>query len=94
MKLRIIFLLLICIFVSCEEPKKDDDPIKIKNEAVFILNEGNMGYGNASIDLYDPATGEVDRKVFFKNNGRPLGVGKLRVTAAGAVFEFPMLSLN
>lgn len=36
----------------------------------------------------------TDGAVFYDNAGRPLGSGKLRVEVAGAVFEFPMVSLN
>lgn len=41
------------------------------------------------------APGEsTDGAVFYNNQGRPLGTGKLRVAVAGAVFEFPLLSSN
>lgn len=65
--------LLFSLLISCKEPEKDQDPVKVEDRAVFILNEGNMGYGNASIDIYQPGNGSVDQKIFFKNNGRPLG---------------------
>ena len=35
-----------------------------------------------------------DGAVFYASAGKPLGTGKLRVVAAGSVFEFPMLSSN
>lgn len=41
------------------------------------------------------APGEsTDGAVFFANAGKPLGQGTMRVNAAGATFEFPMLSSN
>ncbi len=36
----------------------------------------------------------TDGAVFYGNAGKPLGSGVMRVRAAGATFEFPMLSSN
>jgi hypothetical protein len=36
----------------------------------------------------------TDGAVFYANAGKPLGAGKLTVRAAGATFEFPMVSSN
>ncbi len=36
----------------------------------------------------------TDGAVFYSNSGRMLGAGKLMITAAGATFEFPMVSSN
>jgi hypothetical protein len=36
----------------------------------------------------------TDGAVFYDNARRPLGTGVMRVRAAGAMFEFPMVSLN
>ncbi len=40
---------------------------------IFVYNEGNFMYGNASLTYYDPETREVIENVFFNTNGIPLG---------------------
>lgn len=40
---------------------------------LFILNEGNFQYGNATLSFYDPTTDKVDNEVFFRANAMKLG---------------------
>lgn len=40
---------------------------------LFILNEGNFQYGNATLSYYNPADNEVANEVFFRANGMKLG---------------------
>jgi len=68
-------------------------------EGLFICNEGNFQYGNATLSYYDPATKTVQNEVFYRANGMKLGdvaqsmiirngVGWVVVLAAG--FAFPL----
>lgn len=40
---------------------------------LFITNEGNFQYGNASLSFYDPATKKVENEVFYRANAMKLG---------------------
>lgn len=42
-------------------------------ELVFVSNEGNFMYGNASLSMYNKTTHEVVNNVFYQQNGVPLG---------------------
>lgn len=68
------FLLLLLAAASC----MDYDPfekksIQINGRVLFIANEGNFQYGNASLSFYNTNTREVVNDAFFQANGRKLG---------------------
>lgn len=42
-------------------------------KGVFVCNEGNYMYGNASLSYYNPATRETDNEIFYNANNFPLG---------------------
>lgn len=45
----------------------------IPYSGMFVINEGNFMYGNASLTYYDPESRQVLDDVFFQTNALPLG---------------------
>ena len=75
--LTIILMTGVLFFPSC----MDDDALWLGNQqdyssssqGVFVINEGNFTYGNASLSYYDPLEKQVFNDIFFNANGLPLG---------------------
>ncbi len=76
-------LLILCILpvaIGCSSTDDPDDQPKgeipapdSEDGTLFILNEGNFQYSNASLSLYDPQNREVTNEAFIKANGMKLG---------------------
>lgn len=76
---RLRFILISFLLIGC---MKDDNWIKdhlqqknivIPSAAVFIVNEGNFMYGNATLSTIDTVNNIVQNDIFYKINGLPLG---------------------
>lgn len=71
MKIKGLVLFLVILLVSC---KKDKPPVKEKNDLffgnkrIFITNEGNYGFSNSALSLYDPQNSNVSEDVYSDAN--------------------------
>ncbi|MCM1151546.1 MAG: YncE family protein [Alistipes sp.] len=81
---RIFFFLTSLLFVSCMEygPMTEErfdvsgdfgDGSAPTGRGLFIVNEGNFMYGNASLSYYDPETKHAENEVFARANAQKLG---------------------
>ena len=50
-----------------------EEEFSVDGRGLFITNEGNFQYGNASLSYYNPATGDVENEVFYRANAMKLG---------------------
>lgn len=61
---------------SCKSDKPEDinEPqIVVNSKSVYICNEGNFQFGNASISYYNPSQNECSEDIFKSNNNSNLG---------------------
>ncbi len=74
MKHILWFTLLALMAISCSD-KNTDTPVvhPLEDGGLFVLNQGNFTYGNASLSYYHPIEKTVEPAVFYEINGAPLG---------------------
>lgn len=87
---RISFLLVVALSVlllSCK-PEKPVNPKALDlGSGVFVLNEGNFNFSNASLSFYDTEADTVGNNLFYTVNGAPLGdVGQSLAMAGGQLY--------
>ncbi|HNW89513.1 MAG TPA: hypothetical protein PKN48_07600 [Bacteroidales bacterium] len=77
---KVFFLLNACVFmvsllVSCkkETPPDDNDIDITTSHGVFIVNEGNFQWSNASVTYYNFSNNDYKEDIFKDVNNRPLG---------------------
>ena len=79
MKHLIRHIILLCglplLLAGCMEWDYGDavEDFNATGAGLFITNEGNFQYGNATLSYYDPETQQVQNEVFFRANGMKLG---------------------
>lgn len=52
---------------------EEEFDISSSERGLFICNEGNFQYGNATLSYYDPQTKSVENEVFYRANAMKLG---------------------
>jgi len=81
MRQRVLILLLSLAFsflslTSCMEWDygiEESFDTSASGEGLFICNEGNFQYGNATLSYYDPESKKVENEVFYRANAMKLG---------------------
>ncbi len=71
--LRLIALATLLLTSCMKWETGEEETFEASPSGLFITNEGNFQYGNASLSFYDPATREVENEVFYRANGMKLG---------------------
>ncbi len=64
------------MFTSCEKEDTESDtglPDIVPGKGLFVLNEGNFGWGNASLSYYDKRNKEIHHNLYQKANGSQPG---------------------
>lgn len=71
-----VLLALLLLPASCmkwEYGLEEEFDTSGSTEGLFICNEGNFQYGNATLSYYNPTTKEVENEVFYRANAMKLG---------------------
>ena len=70
----IVLILTAALAVGCMEwDYGEEEKFSAEGRGLFITNEGNFQYGNATLSYYDPTTGDVENEVFYRANAMKLG---------------------
>lgn len=106
-KLAAILSLLLTLSACMEYGPREEETfsIDLAQKGLFVLNEGNYMYGNASLSYYNPASGEVQNEVFARSNAFPLGdvaqsmtihggLGWVVVNNSGVIFAIDLASFR
>lgn len=59
------------------------EPVDTAPRGLFIVNEGNFQYGNATLSFYNPVDRTVENEVFTRANGMKLGDVAQSMTVVG-----------
>lgn len=73
----LVLLCSVSIFAACRKDKPEEPeaaPVQMGQEGgVFITNEGNFQWGNATVSYFDRASGNVSEDLYGPANGSALG---------------------
>ena len=77
--IKFVKYLLLCLMLlptSCmkwEYGLEEEFDTSASGDGLFICNEGNFQYGNATLSYYDPETKRVQNEIFYRANAMKLG---------------------
>lgn len=71
--LLLIFSLLSAGCMEWDYGLEEDFDISTSERGLFICNEGNFQYGNATLSYYNPTTKSVENEIFYRANAMKLG---------------------
>lgn len=72
--LSIVTLPFFLLFPSCMDYEEQEmESFSATEKGLFILNEGNFQYGNATLSYYNPDTKKVENEIFYRSNAMKLG---------------------
>jgi hypothetical protein len=69
----LVLWMLLSLLQACKKQEENQEPKEVNEQTMIVLNEGNFGWGNASVGLYDLQLKQYQSEVFKKKNNRPLG---------------------
>lgn len=71
---RFAMLTVMLAFAGCMKWEYGlEEEFSAEGEGLFVINEGNFNYGNATLSYYNPATKEVENEIFYRANAMKLG---------------------
>ena len=73
LRLAIVVLALASSVGCMKWEYEDGESFATSGAGLFVINEGNFQYGNASLSYYNPATKSVENEVFYRANAMKLG---------------------
>ena len=72
--MRFWMLTIMLVLTSCMEWEYGvEEEFSASDRGLFVINEGNFNYGNATLSYYNPTTEEVENEIFYRANAMRLG---------------------
>ena len=85
MKYRISLILLVFLTSCMKWEYAIQEDFTLPEKVLFVMNEGNFQYGNATLTYYDPLLQTAENEVFLRSNGMKLGDVAQSMTIRGNV---------
>lgn len=73
MRVLIAVCILAVFFASCQDYDQIVEPPSIQEQSLFLLNEGNFGWGEGTLSIYNPTSQQLDHEVFKTLNNENFG---------------------